>query len=1489
LPLVPEEASKNEMTGTAHCPNCQKALPAGSPHGLCQECLLKAGLPTGTASRTADGGKTGFVPPTVEELAAKFPQLEILEFLGRGGMGAVYKARQKDLYRMVALKILPPEIGKDLAFAERFAQEARALARLNHPGIVTVYDFGRADGLYYFLMEFVDGVTLRQLMNRGRVSPREALAIVPQICDSLQYAHDQGIVHRDIKPENILLDRLGRVKVADFGLAKLILGSADAGEREAPAEEPGGGLTESGKILGTPNYMAPEQLEHPEAVDHRADIYALGVVFYQMLTGELPGKRIEPPSKLVQVDVRLDEVVLRALEKDPGRRYSQASVLKTQVETIAGTASPSQQAQDAGAIDEPSGPFVAPRPPAQARLSRTAVMATILLGLDVVALLLWLCLPSLYSVIFGSAPFLLLVFIFVLPTAFGWLAIFQIRRSAGRLRGMQLAVFDALIIPVGALGGLVPEINGVPGLLSLGVVLLIVIWIYGSVWSWASSPPAPGALPPETGKSPHPEKAKQTKHTKSVLYLLFTIGWQLLLLFLAFYFFLYLVPRFRSEFESLGGPLPASIWIIFSLSSVLKAAGILLIPLLLSIAIGVCILLWYYDHRRLLRFWSIGMVAGLGLAMAFSVLSLARHSGTRGPFLEVASSSGQFYARLPTPGPRQEQHSYVQQKLSSDLGVRLHEAGVDLASWLVTLPEDLSQAEVSMQGITKKRSRGRIEAVTNAGVQIRYLGEGRFFCYGTGPLQGIHFVSDVSQWMSNGPIPVPPAPPSRRFDDLGLPYPQFKVLLPWDHQIYEFPNPLALAEAMAESRDYQAWNNIPKTNILGYSYTYALLMNVPKRGEPQKASGLAGGLTIRRPDGTTLAAVTDFDNADNTRKAAIRVYDETGEHPLVQLNLERENDTAPLHLVEVRWDPGTGYERIWTVNRFGVVYGERIAQPGGTEVSLHDIEELAEKPLGPQDWKWHTGIWVDPSPPESNEFEQVVEVTLRDSLDMSHPELPKDVLDFESGQVRLLPDAFGKPVEQAEVNRLRDRVGLWFYQNGIDLMQDTAPIGVALITSTRNELKLAEVPDEMWRTTRGFYLKHALSATNSSSSLPEYERAHEMNPGVRAFIVETNTPVPVTMAFQTGEGTMGVVQLIRFGKRDQSLSLRYKLLKPDLEAIAAGMAALNEAPDYIGAAEVLGLVNRSAEQLGPALADRNHQLAGELISGLRHNVQLYASLLAGAQSDLLQVAPQALDALESSLKTDDFSQAGALAQRFGQTCKEVRLKLDPLRQEHARAWKQLVEQSWRAERLRPEIPDDSEIVKALSSLSAAAGPLQRALSTGDLSSARAWAPKVVEQLDRYEKHARPVPGEMVRLRKVFGRLLEALDAGNLVLAKSLNEICEVHAHPLTVRLARLQALAAKRAGPPTFSVSASDILPGSLVRLSEGSNTFSVRYEYNDAGWAKAEAFNAEHQNQAVRIRIGQYQTGPSELLLRQSRSMGFGELSSADADKIIKALTSEK
>lgn len=342
---------KPAMPDETRCPQCGAHLVAGALGGLCPACLFQQGA----AEDSITGAPAGaFEPPSVDDLAPLFPQLEIFELIGTGGMGAVYKARQKELDRVVALKILPPVMGDTPGFAERFSREAKALAKLNHPGIVTIHEFGRADGLFYFLMEFVDGVNLRQLLAGGRVSPREALAIVPEICDALQFAHDHGIVHRDIKPANILLDRRGRVKIADFGLAKLVAQheSATDGSTDASADIT---LTEAGKRMGTPSYMAPEQSEHPGEVDHRADIYALGVVFYQMLTGELPQDRITPPSRKVAMDVRLDEIVLRTLEKQPELRYQQARDVKTAMETITSTsASAARSTVVAAPVSAPS-------------------------------------------------------------------------------------------------------------------------------------------------------------------------------------------------------------------------------------------------------------------------------------------------------------------------------------------------------------------------------------------------------------------------------------------------------------------------------------------------------------------------------------------------------------------------------------------------------------------------------------------------------------------------------------------------------------------------------------------------------------------------------------------------------------------------------------------------------------------------------------------------------------------------------------------------------------------------------------------------------------------------------------------------------------------------------------------------------------------------------------------------------------------------------
>ncbi|MCX6849444.1 MAG: serine/threonine-protein kinase, partial [Verrucomicrobia bacterium] len=219
---------------------------------------------------------------------------------------------------------------------------ARLLARLNHPHIVTVFDSGVAGPFAYLLMEFVDGVNLRQAMKAGRFTPPEALALVQDICAALKFAHEQGILHRDIKPENILIDSRGQVKIADFGIAKL------TGEEGRDLLT----LTQRGFVLGSPHYMAPEQFESPGDVDQRADIYSLGVVLYELLTGELPLGRFAPPSRKSDVDARIDEIVMRTLERERELRFQTVGEVKEQMQA----ATEAKAAREAQNCEYPAEP-----------------------------------------------------------------------------------------------------------------------------------------------------------------------------------------------------------------------------------------------------------------------------------------------------------------------------------------------------------------------------------------------------------------------------------------------------------------------------------------------------------------------------------------------------------------------------------------------------------------------------------------------------------------------------------------------------------------------------------------------------------------------------------------------------------------------------------------------------------------------------------------------------------------------------------------------------------------------------------------------------------------------------------------------------------------------------------------------------------------------------------------------------------------------------
>jgi tRNA A-37 threonylcarbamoyl transferase component Bud32 len=408
---------------TKICPKCQGPIPPEAPQGLCPKCVLDVAATATEVGRPA----APIPPPPRETIAAAFPQLEIIELIGQGGMGLVYKARQPKLDRFVALKLLPLKPNADPAFSERFNREARALARLNHPNIVSVHDFGQAANFCFLLMEFVNGVNLRQAMRAGRFTPTQALAIVPRICDALQYAHEEGVLHRDIKPENLLLDARGRIKIADFGIAKLLGDDRDVT------------LTASGAAIGTPHYMAPEQIERPHEVDQRADVYSLGVVFYEMLTGELPIGRFAPPSEKSAVDVRVDDVVMRALEKERERRFQSAGEVKTQVENI--TANPM-------AATRPADPAAAA---VSGRWSGLAMASALLVGIslaDLVLAVMFLSEAHGEVHINGVRMLLLIGGPAFAGTLLGWAALARSWSTPRPLRGVTVAAVTAVLWPL---------------------------------------------------------------------------------------------------------------------------------------------------------------------------------------------------------------------------------------------------------------------------------------------------------------------------------------------------------------------------------------------------------------------------------------------------------------------------------------------------------------------------------------------------------------------------------------------------------------------------------------------------------------------------------------------------------------------------------------------------------------------------------------------------------------------------------------------------------------------------------------------------------------------------------------------------------------------------------------------------------------------------------------------------------------------------------
>lgn len=260
-----------------------------------------------------------FQAPSVDQLAALFPGYQIHGLIACGGMGAVYHAVQTSLDRAVAIKILPREFCSDASFRSNFQTEAKSMARLNHPNLIGVYDFGEVDGMLYIIMEYVPGESLHHVSYGGKLKGADAARIVAAICDGLAHAHEHGVLHRDIKPANILLDAQARPKIGDFGLARPI------GSREGENET----------VFGTPHYTAPEVLARPEAVDARADIFSVGVLLHQLLTGHVPEAVQGLPSVVARCDIRFDDIVRKATNPMPEMRYRSAALMAQELHALA--------------------------------------------------------------------------------------------------------------------------------------------------------------------------------------------------------------------------------------------------------------------------------------------------------------------------------------------------------------------------------------------------------------------------------------------------------------------------------------------------------------------------------------------------------------------------------------------------------------------------------------------------------------------------------------------------------------------------------------------------------------------------------------------------------------------------------------------------------------------------------------------------------------------------------------------------------------------------------------------------------------------------------------------------------------------------------------------------------------------------------------------------------------------------------------------------
>jgi tRNA A-37 threonylcarbamoyl transferase component Bud32 len=1077
------------------CPRCGAALPTDVIGGLCPRCLMIG------AMQPTQAGEP--VPPVAtlmpEELAPHFPQLEILECLGRGGMGVVYKARQKSLNRLVALKLLAPERAGDPQFAARFEKEAHALAALNHPHIVGVHDFGQAGGFYFLLMEYIDGVNLRQLLQTKRLTPKEALSIVPPICEALQCAHDHGIVHRDIKPENLLIDKAGTVKIADFGIAKIIANAAGA----AAGEDDAHAGASASLPFGTPDYAAPEQRDASAITDHRADIYSLGVVLYEMLTGERPKDKLEAPSKRVQVDVRIDEIVLRALEARPELRYQTAMDLRTQVEAATAKS------------ERPESRYHLPE--VEPRFSLTALAGAFWVPFFfAAAAFIWF--EPHHNFPYGwnfIATFLCFLSLsgFMGTTILGWVAVTQIRRSAGRIYGLWLAVFDGLCFPLLALDALIVVVDlsrrrhmigpglqpgvtlaevttsGWQMLLNLALIVLVDWFIVRTVWravgvartdalrtrqsqqaaaqDWlALMDGGDYAQSWQAGSVWFQSAVKQDAWVKTSEKVRRPLG--------------QIIARRIVSTKSAAGGSRMELRYASSFAALPRATETVLLILEAS---GDWKITGYLIRPRRAWFWRAAGCIALGLCV---LVLLEQFSIKRNRDAQAV----------------QNRRGELTTQMSPAINDRLAEAGMKVQMSRFDFSSTDDYGTVTLHQVQTTRAADAQIIAVDGRIHFFDRGHGDWWVQGEGPLGKIAFAMQALA-LSDGTQRL-----ARKLPE--APFPLRKLTRASDGGSLEFPDLMAVLPQVRALSDYQVWQQTRGVQTLFITTLADYRCEVSFAGQMQDAAGKRqdwiSEIVLLRPDRTRFAALVLPPPDHQHASYVTTLYDAAGAQALMAIQWQRTGDVATAVVNEVRMNPGAPGEIVW-----------RVEAGGGIQDQLKPLvrpESLAA------DLTAARALLAASNPHRAPAFGPVLE----------------RVLPFDHGSINFQSGSVVGQIDLASVTNTDPLAFLreWERLHGLDAMVEEK--------SKLPDSKNSGFPRLVNLFGRSCLFVHEDNGTFDTVRAAEVNA--KMQPATEGRLFWGIAQGPGAWWFRTLDGGQGVLEILGTSDNPRGLKIRYKLVEP---------------------------------------------------------------------------------------------------------------------------------------------------------------------------------------------------------------------------------------------------------------------------------------------------------------------------------------------------------